>query len=65
MEHPNTVVVPWELGVIMDYLSRVYDEDNTLGPRGDAEQDRVDFDKWKYVLVTTVAPMSGQWNWLQ
>lgn len=65
LEDPNTGVVAWESGAIMDYLLRVYDKDNILGPRGDAEQDRVDFDKWTYFLVTTLAPMSGQCNWFR
>ena len=63
LEDPNTGVVSWESGAIMDYLTRVYDKNNKVGPRGDSEQARVDFDKWMYFLVTTLAPMSGQCNW--
>lgn len=65
LEDPNTGVVSWESGAIMDYIRRVYDKDNTIGPRGDTEQDHVDFDKWVYFLVTTLAPMSGQCNWFR
>jgi glutathione S-transferase len=65
LEDPNMGVVAWESGAIMDYLLRVYDKDNKIGPRGDGEQDRIDFDKWKYFLVTTLAPFSGQCNWFR
>lgn len=63
LEDPNTGVVSWESGACMNYLLRVYDKDNKLGPRGDSEQDRVDFDKWNMFLLTTLGPMMGQTNW--
>lgn len=65
LEDPSTGIVAWESGAIMDYLLRTYDKDNQFGPRGTSEQDRVDFDKWVYFLVTTLAPMSGQCNWFR
>jgi glutathione S-transferase len=43
----------------------VYDKQNILGPVGDTEQDRVDFDKWEYFLLTTLGPMTGQTNWFR
>ena len=46
LEDPNTGVVSWESGAIINYLLRVYDKQNKLGPRGDSEQQHVDFDKW-------------------
>ncbi|CAJ2509758.1 Uu.00g056580.m01.CDS01 [Anthostomella pinea] len=67
LEDPNTEggVVSWESGACMNYLRRVYDkEGKVLGPRpGASEQDRVDFDKWEYFLLTTLGPMLGQTNW--
>lgn len=64
LEDPNTGVVSWESGACMNYLRRVYDKDGKiLGPHGDSEQDRVDFDKWEYFLLTTLGPMTGQTNW--
>ncbi|KAI1344166.1 glutathione S-transferase [Xylariaceae sp. FL0016] len=71
LEDPNTGVVSWESGACMNYLRRVYDQGGrVLGPRardGGAgevtEQDRVDFDKWEYFLLTTLGPMTGQTNW--
>jgi glutathione S-transferase len=65
LEDPNTGVVAWESGAIVNYILRVYDQNNKVGPRGNTEQDRVDFDKWTYFLVTTLAPMSGQCNWFR
>ncbi|KAK7750936.1 hypothetical protein SLS62_007068 [Diatrype stigma] len=64
LEDPNTGVVSWESGACMNYLRRAYDKDGRiLRPRGDSEQDRVDFDKWEYFLLTTLGPMTGQTNW--
>lgn len=64
LEDPNTGVVSWESGACMNYLRRVYDKDGKiLGPHGDSEQDRVDFEKWEYFLLTTLGPMTGQTNW--
>lgn len=63
LEDPNTGVVSWESGAIMNYIRRVYDKDNKIGPRGPTEQDHVDFDKWQYFLLTTLGPFSGQCNW--
>lgn len=63
LEDPNTGVVSWESGAIINYLLRNYDKNNLLGPRGKSEQDIVDFDKWTFFLVTTLGPMMGQTNW--
>jgi len=65
VEDPNTGVVSWESGACMAYLLRVYDQQNKLGPRGDSEQDRVDFDKWIAFLLSTLGPMMGQVNWFK
>lgn len=65
LEDPNNGVVSWESGAIMNYILRNYDPKNKMGPRGNTEQDRVDFDKWQYFLVTTLAPFSGQCNWFR
>ncbi|KAJ0413334.1 glutathione S-transferase [Aspergillus carlsbadensis] len=65
IEDPNTGVVSWESGACMNYLRRVYDKTNLLGPLGDSEQDRVDFEKWEYFLLTTLGPMTGQTNWFR
>ncbi|KAL2851785.1 glutathione S-transferase [Aspergillus pseudodeflectus] len=65
LEDPNTGVVSWESGACMNYLRRVYDKSNLLGPLGPSEQDRVDFEKWEYFLLTTLGPMTGQTNWFR
>ena len=46
----------------MAYLLRLYDKSNHLGPRGDKEQDHIDFDKWIYFLVSSLGPMMGKSN---
>jgi glutathione S-transferase len=46
VEDPNTGVVSWESGAVMNYLLRNYDKNKVLGPRGPSEQDRVDLEKW-------------------
>lgn len=56
LEDPNTGVVSWESGACLNYLLRVYDKKNSLGPRGDSEQDRVDFDMWIFFLVSSLGP---------
>jgi glutathione S-transferase len=63
LEGPNTGVVSWESGAVMNYLLRVYDKKNMIGPRGQSEQDRVDFEKWILFLLTGLGPMLGQCNW--
>ncbi|EGP85554.1 unnamed protein product [Zymoseptoria tritici ST99CH_1A5] len=65
LEDPNTGVTSWESGAVMNYLLRVYDKENKLGPRGNSEQDRVDFEKWEYFLLSTLGPMMGQVNWFR
>lgn len=60
IEDPNTGVVSWESGACINYLVRVYDKQHKLGPRGDDEQSKVDFDKWIFFLVSTLGPMMGQ-----
>jgi glutathione S-transferase len=70
LEDPNTGVVAWESGAVMNYIRRRYDKDDTvLGLAGKTtsgavtEQDRVDLEKWELLLLTTVGPMSGQLVW--
>lgn len=64
LEDPNTGVVSWESGAIMNYVRRVYDKDsNVLGPKEKGEQALVDFEKWEYFLLSTLGPMGGQTNW--
>ncbi|KAH0034846.1 glutathione S-transferase, partial [Aureobasidium melanogenum] len=63
LEDPNSGVVSWESGAVMNYIRRKYDTENKLGPQGKSDQDVVDFEKWEYFLLTTVGPMTGQTNW--
>ena len=65
LEDPNTGVVAWESGAVMNYVLRLYDKDNQLGPRGASEQDLVDYDKWTLFLLTGLGPMTGQTNWFR
>ncbi|CDM28962.1 hypothetical protein DTO013E5_1236 [Penicillium roqueforti] len=65
IEDPNTGVVSWESGACMNYVRRVYDNGNTIGPSGDSAQDLVDFEKWEYFLLTTLGPMTGQATWFK
>ncbi|KAF7718162.1 Glutathione S-transferase domain-containing protein [Penicillium ucsense] len=65
LEDPNTGVVSWESGACMNYVRRVYDNGNKIGPSGGTAQDLVDFEKWEYFLLTTLGPMMGQVNWFR
>lgn len=65
LEDPNTGVVSWESGACLNYVRRVYDNGNTIGPPGDSAQDLVDFEKWEYFLLSTLGPMTGQTNWFR
>ncbi|KAJ5932536.1 hypothetical protein N7516_007025 [Penicillium verrucosum] len=65
IEDPNTGVVSWESGACMNYIRRVYDSGNTIGPSGDSAQDLIDFEKWEYFLLSTLGPMTGQANWFR
>ena len=60
LEDPNTGVVSWESGAVMNYVRRVYDKEGKLGPRGKEEQDVVDLEKWEYFLLSTLGPMTGE-----
>ncbi|KAI9828673.1 MAG: hypothetical protein M1832_001776 [Thelocarpon impressellum] len=64
LEDPNTGVTVWESAACISYLLRVYDKGNLLGPRG-SEQDRVAFDIWIALLITTLGPMQGQSVWFR
>ena len=64
LEDPNTGVISWESGAVVNYLLRVYDNENKLGPKA-SEQDHVDFDKWIFFLVSSLGPMMGQVNWFR
>lgn len=59
LEDPNTGVVSWESGAVMNYVRRVYDKKGVLGPKGQGEQAIVDFEKWEYFLLSTLGPMMG------
>lgn len=62
----NNAALAWESGAIIDYILRVYDTFYKLHLNPNAsEQDKVDFDKWVYFLVSTLAPMTGQCNWFR
>jgi glutathione S-transferase len=63
IEDPNTGVVAWESGACMNYIRRVYDKGNLIGPSGELAQDLVDFEKFEYFLLSTLGPMTGQTNW--
>ncbi|KAJ5250777.1 hypothetical protein N7489_001187 [Penicillium chrysogenum] len=65
IEDPNTGVVAWESGACMNYVRRVYDTANMIGPTGESAQDLVDFEKWEYFLLSSLGPMTGQTNWFR
>ncbi|KAI7352870.1 thioredoxin-like protein [Hortaea werneckii] len=65
LEDPNNGVVSWESGAVVNYVLRVYDKQNKLGPRGNDEQAIVDFEKWNFFLVSTLGPFMGQVNWFR
>ncbi|KAJ5312768.1 hypothetical protein PENANT_c007G07649 [Penicillium antarcticum] len=65
IEDPNTGVVAWESGACMNYIRRVYDKGNLIGPSGELAQDLVDFEKWEYFLLSTLGPISEQATWFK
>lgn len=65
IEDPNTGVLSWESGAIINYLRRVYDKSNILGPKTKGEQGIVDLEKYEYFLLSTLGPMTGQVNWFR
>ena len=63
---PNTGVHVWESGAIINYLKRQYDTSNLLGPHGSSEpslQAIAELEQWEMLLLTTLAPMTGQLVW--
>lgn len=65
IEDPNTGVVAWESGACMNYIRRVYDKGNLIGPSGDLAQDLVEFEKWEYFLLSALGPMTEQAIWFR
>ena len=66
LEDPNTDVISWESGAIINYLLREYDATaNRLGPSRTEKQATVDFDTWVSFLLSTLGPMCGQLNWFR
>ncbi|KAF5020607.1 hypothetical protein F66182_7356 [Fusarium sp. NRRL 66182] len=66
LQDPNTNITSWESMACINYLLRVYDKDNKLGPREeDGEKGRVEVDQWVSFLITTMGPMLGQCNWFR
>lgn len=63
LQDPNTGVTVWESGAIINYLKRQYDQGNVLGPKDDSLQSRADVEIWEHLLVTTIAPLTGQFTW--
>lgn len=65
LEDPNTNVISWESGAILNYLKRQYDTKNLLGPVDGSEQAKADLEAWEYLLVTTLGPFTGQVVWFK
>ncbi|KAM0721721.1 hypothetical protein Q7P37_002646 [Cladosporium fusiforme] len=66
LHDPNTGVTSWESLACINYLLRIYDPSNKLGPAEEGgEQARADFDAWVSFLVSTLGPMMGQCNWFK
>ncbi|KAL8824444.1 MAG: hypothetical protein Q9191_005054 [Dirinaria sp. TL-2023a] len=65
LEDPNTGVLSWESGAVMNYVVRNYDKQGLLRPKNSSEQEKVDLEKWEYFLLTTLGPMTGQRNWFR
>lgn len=66
LQDPNTGVTSWESLACINYLLRVYDTGNKIGPRAEGgEQAKADFDAWTSFLVSTMGPMMGQCNWFR
>lgn len=63
LQDPNTGVLVWESGAIMNYLKRQYDKNGILGPKNPKPQDQADLEQWEYLLLTTLGPMTGQLVW--
>ncbi|KAI9800549.1 MAG: hypothetical protein M1825_004098 [Sarcosagium campestre] len=64
LEDPNTGVVAWESGAIINYILRRYDRTNRFGP-GEQDQEIVDFAKWTDVLNTGLGPVTSQLKYWQ
>ena len=62
LQDPNTGLVIFESGAIMNYILRKYDTSGLLGPNGDSDVAKIEYDKWEYFLATSLAPMNGQAN---
>lgn len=62
LQDPNTGVVVWESGAIIDYLIRTYDHDLVYGP-GPTAQEKVDFVQWNLLLLTGISVTTGNLHW--
>ena len=65
VQDPNTGVLVWESGAIINYLKRQYDRDGILGPKDPSPQALAELEQWEYLLLTTLGPMTGQLVWFK
>lgn len=65
LQDPITEVTSWESSACLDYLARVYDPKRlNLGPAPSwTLQQRVDYDTWTSLLISTMGPMTDQLYW--
>jgi glutathione S-transferase len=59
LEDPNTGVLVWESGAVLEYVLRTYGQGSMLGPES-APQSQADFDQWNHHVLTTLAPAIGE-----
>jgi glutathione S-transferase len=64
LEDPNTNVLVWESGAVLEYVIRTYDQQNQYGPQPTA-QDKAEYDQWNLVLLTSLAPAIGELAFFQ
>jgi glutathione S-transferase len=61
IEDPNTGLVLWESGAIIDYLIENYDKEHKL--TYDTFPEKYQQDSWKYFQVSGQGPYFGQYVW--
>ena len=62
LEDPNTGIIVWESGAVLNYVIRTYGEDSKLGPGKDARS-IAEFEQWNEALLTGLGPIMPERLW--
>jgi glutathione S-transferase len=63
IEDPNTGIILWESGAIIEYLIETYDPQHTISPSSPGSKEYYEAKQWLYFQVSGQGPYFGQAVW--